>query len=259
MAGEAQFKVRAVAGGRKRPAWKAYRELCYGDVSAAAVLRNELLVLLVSCLPGAAGLLLRGWLYPRLFRACGKKVVFGRGITLRHPHKISLGDRVIIDDGAVLDAKGEGNRGIDIGSDVYVGRNTIVYTKDGNITVGDRVNLSSNCQVFSSNELAVGPDTMIGAYAYLLSGGEYDPADPTPFSQQAGTRTKGPLQIGPNNWLGARVTVLDAASTGEHCVLAAGAVVTRPVPPHSLAGGVPARVLKSLAPGAARDRPEPAT
>ena len=58
--------------------------------------------------------------------------------------------------------------------------------------------------------------------------------------------TKGELTIGNNCWLGARVTVLDAASIGDHSVIGAGAVVAKPIPGDSLAVGVPARVVKSI-------------
>ena len=45
---------------------------------------------------------------------------------------------------------------------------------------------------------------------------------------------------------GAHVTVVDGASVGDHCVVGAGAVVTKPLPPNSLAVGVPARVVRSI-------------
>ena len=59
-------------------------------------------------------------------------------------------------------------------------------------------------------------------------------------------KTKGELVIGNNCWLGARVTVIDAACIGDHCVIGAGSVVTRPIPSNSLAFGVPASVKKSI-------------
>ena len=61
---------------------------------------------------------------------------FGRHLTLRHAHKIRLGQGVVIDDNGVLDAKGDGNRGIVLGNRVYVGRNTIIYCKNGDIHIG---------------------------------------------------------------------------------------------------------------------------
>lgn len=240
------YKVKDLGQGGGSSAFGKYRALCYGDVPFWKVLRSELLMLLFGYLPGALGLGLRGLFFPCLFGACGRKVVFGRDLTLRHAHKIRLGDGVIVDDHAVLDAKGEGNTGIAIGDGVYIGRNTIVYCKGGDITIGDRANLSSNCQVFSSNSLTLGSDTVVGAFTYLLSGGSYDYTDARKFSEQSGMETRGPLTIGPNGWLSARVTVVDGASIGEHCVIGAGAVVTTPIPAHSVAVGVPAKVVKAI-------------
>lgn len=239
-------KVKDVATTGGGSAFRKYRDLVHGDVPLGTVILRELLYLLVGGLPGLLGLFLRLKLYRFLFPNIGKKVVFGRHVTIRHPHKIRLGNGVIIDDNVVLDAKGTDNRGITIGDGVYIGRNTIVYCKNGNITIGDRVNISSNCQIFSSHELSIGPDTVIGAFSYLLSGGEYDYRDPTPFSRQSGMCTKGPLKIGADCWLGAHVTILDAASMGDRTVVAAGAVVTRAFDGGTILGGVPARVLKSI-------------
>ena len=193
------------------------------------------------------GLFLRAKLYPGLFKRCGRKVVFGKNVTIRHPHKIELGDGVVLDDGAVVDAKGGGNAGIALGDRVYVGRNTIVYCKNGDIEIGENVSLSANCVVFSSNRLVMGKNSVVAAFAYLLSGGEYDLNDATPLALQKGTCTKGPLEIGEDVWLGAGVKVLDGASIGDHCAIGAGGVVNKPVPANSIAVGVPARVVKTRA------------
>lgn len=238
-----QFKIKNVAGGS---AFRKYRDVFYGDRSLGYVLAAELIQLFTQGLPGAAGLVLRKKLYPLLFKSAGRGCVFGRNITLRHAHKIALGEGVILDDNCVVDAKGESNAGIRIGDGVYIGRNTIVYCKNGDIALGDRVNISANCQIFSSNRVTIGPDTVIGAFSYFLSGGEYDYRSAVPFAQQSGQETKGPLEIGANCWFGAHVTVTDAASVGEHCVIGAGAVVVKPVPAHSIAVGIPARVVRSI-------------
>lgn len=254
MAGtDTDTKLKTLHGKGRGSALAQYRRLVYGDRSWAFVLRCELTVLLFGGIPGALGLALRSVFYRGLFRSAGRKVVFGRHLTLRHPHKIELGEGCVLDDDVVLDAKGETNRGIRIGRRVYLGRHTIVYTKNGDIELGDDVNLSSNCQVFSSNALTIGAGAMIGAYSYVLSGGEYDANDPAPFAAQSGTCTKGPLTIGPDCWFGARVTVLDAACIGRRCVIGAGAVVTKPVPDFSVALGVPARVVRTLPGGGAAE------
>jgi acetyltransferase-like isoleucine patch superfamily enzyme len=240
------FKVNEAAGPNRKSAFVLYRVLNYGDQGMGTIIKAELLTLLVGGMPGALGLILRKWFYPGLFKQCGRGVIFGRNLTLRHAHKITLGDHVIVDDNVVLDAKGDTNTGITIGPGVYIGRNTIIYCKNGDIEIADNVNISSNCQIFSSNKLSIGRDTVIAAFTYLLSGGTYDYRDATPFAQQSGMNTRGPTTIGANCWLGAGVVVVDGVTVGEHCVIAAGAVVTKDLPGNCMAGGLPASVMKQF-------------
>ena len=240
------MKFNKTIGDKRTSAFAKYRHVCYGTVSLPRVLASEIILLLVNGLPGALGFWLRGKLYRFMFEAVGQGVIFGRNMTLRHARKIRIGNNVVVDDNVVLDAKGDHNRGITIGDNVYIGRNTIVYCKDGDIVLEHKVNLSSNCQIFSSNRLVVGSGTVVGAFSYFLSGGEYDSTCTTPFADQDVQPSKGPLHIGPNAWIGAHVIVTDASTIGEHCVIGAGAVVTRPIPPHNVAVGVPARVVKPL-------------
>ena len=239
-------KLKTVLGGGGSAARK-YFEVTYGPMPRWKAVLMEILQLLLCNVPGALGLFLRSKLYRPFFGACGRKVAIGRGVTLRHPSKIFLGEGVILDDRSTLDAKGSSNRGITLGDGVFVGRNTTIYCKNGDISLAANASLSANVIVFSSNSLSIGEGTMVGSFSYLLSGGEYDPRSPVPFCRQSGMETKGPLRVGANCWLGAHVTVLDAASSiGDGAVVGAGAVVVSPIPPRSLALGVPAKVRKAL-------------
>jgi len=232
---------------QRRSAWQTYRHLCFGDVSLGRAIRTESTTFIFGSMPGAAGLAMRKFLYPALFSQTGGKTIFGRNLTLRHPHKIQLGSNVIIDDGVVLDAKGNSNAGISVGDNAYIGRNTIIYTKNGNIRIGDNVNISSNCQIFSSGDLEIGDGTMIAAFCYLLNGGVYDTSrDALPFSQQSGTISKGPTCIGANSWIAAHSTITDGVNLGEHCVVGANSVVLQDLPAHTLSAGTPARVIRTL-------------
>lgn len=225
-----------------------YQELILGEMSLFRLLKYEFIVGLAGRAPGALGLLLRSRLFPKLLGRCGRNVTFGAGITLRHPRKISIGDNVVVDDGCVLDAKGADNKGIAIGSGVFLGRNTILNCKNGDITLEDNVNVGSNVTVFSASEVRVDADNLIAAYCYLV-GGTHCFDDPSvPVLHQG--RSSAGIRIGPGGWLGAHVTVFDGVRIGRHAVIGAGSVVNNDVPDYAIAAGVPAKVLKRRKPKA---------
>ena len=59
-----------------------------------------------------------------------------------------------------------------------------------------------------------------------------------------GKEKTAPIKIGNHVWIGARATILKGVKIGDGAVVAAGAVVTRDVPPNTLVGGVPAKIIK---------------
>ena len=226
----------------KKSALAKYRDLVVGRTGFGALLKYELITA-IAYLPGALGLFLRSKLYPGLLGACGRGVVFGTGVVLRHPHKIRLGDNVVVDDHCVLDAKGQSNTGIAVGSGVFIGRNTILSCKNGDIVLGDQVNIGFNCEIFSGARVELGARVMLAAYTYIIGGGHaYDRIDVSPLEQ---ARTAVGVSVGEGAWLGAGVKVLDGTSVGAHSIIGAGAVVTKDIPAQSIAAGIPAEVLRS--------------
>jgi acetyltransferase-like isoleucine patch superfamily enzyme len=220
-----------------------YARLVVGRDGWAPLLAYELVQLLSQWVPGALGLALRKALYPMLLGACGRNVVFGQHVVLRHPHKIRLGDNVVIDDHCLLDAKGDSNAGIAIGSGVFVGRNTILSCKNGDITLGDGANIGFNCEIFSAARVEIGARTLLAAYCYVI-GGDHDWKDPARPVLEQGRRAEG-VRVGEGAWLGAGAKVLDGITVGEGAIVGAGAVVTGDIPPAAVAVGVPARVVSS--------------
>lgn len=109
-----------------------------------------------------------------------------------------------------------------LGKNVIVNDGVVLQSCDGaSITVGDNVVLSYDCM--------------------LLTGG---------LDWQKTGNSKGhlaqPVIIEEEAWLGARCIVLPGVTVGRRCVVAAGSVVSKDLPDHSFAAGVPARVLKDL-------------
>jgi acetyltransferase-like isoleucine patch superfamily enzyme len=232
----AQDQLFAAGGARGK-----YSALVVGRPGLGALVVHELVVLLTQAVPGALGLLLRRTAYPWLLGRCGRNVVFGQNVVLRHPHKIRIGDNVVIDDHCLLDAKGDSNEGITIGSGVFVGRNTIVSCKNGDVEIGDGANIGFNCEIFSASRVTIGRATLIAAYTYLV-GGDHDVQDRDRSVLEQGRRSAG-ITVGEGAWIGAGVTVLDGVTIGDRAMVGAGAVVRDAVPAGGTVAGVPARPL----------------
>lgn len=220
-----------------------YQDLFVGSRSLWRLFLYETL-LQASGAPGAAGFALRKICFRPLLGRLGRGTVFGRNVVLRHPHKIFIGENVVIDDNVVLDAKGAGNGGITIRDGALVSRNSILSCKGGDIVLGRGSKIGINCLVHSESRVEIGPLVTVAAYCYLLAGGnhEFDRQDLPVLDQPS--YHKGGVSVGEGSWLAARVTVLDGVSIGKGAVIGAGAVVRDPVPDNAVAVGTPAKVIR---------------
>lgn len=115
-----------------------------------------------------------------------------------------------------------------IGDHVVIGTNTVI---DGNVVIGDFVKIESQCYI--PTHVRIGSRVFIGPGTTLTN-------DRNPLKQRERYRPEGPV-LEDGVTLGAGVTVCPGVRIGEDAFVAAGAVVTRDVPPKCLALGVPAR------------------
>jgi acetyltransferase-like isoleucine patch superfamily enzyme len=134
------------------------------------------------------------------------------------------------------------NRGITIGNGVFLGRGTILSCKDGDIVLGDQVNMGFHCEIFSGSSVVVGRHGLFAAYAYLVGGGHEFETAGVPVIEQA--RVSQGIVLGENVWLGTGAKVLDGVKIGSDVVVGANAVVTDDLPDGAVAVGVPARVVR---------------
>jgi acetyltransferase-like isoleucine patch superfamily enzyme len=113
--------------------------------------------------------------------------------------------------------------GIKIGRDSLVGEYSVIRGQGG-VEIGDRVYTSPFTQIIAVNHVFDDPDR--------------------PFVEQ-GITAEG-IVIEDDVWLGAGAIITDGVRVGKGAVVAAGAVVTRDVPPHTVVGGVPAKIIKNI-------------
>lgn len=219
-----------------------YSDFFVGHRGLFALARYDLTILMAGGFPGALGYALRKLLFPGLFQTTGRGVNFGRGLSLRCPSRIMLGNSIAIDDNCMLDARGirEEER-FSIGDQSLIARDSILLTKSGSLVLGTNVSVGAQCFIGGVNGIFIGDNVLIGGQCYV-GGGRYNLDRDRPMCEQ-GLLTKGPIRIGNDVWIGAGVKVLDGVTIGDGAVIGAGAVVTKDVPDYAIVGGIPAKVI----------------
>ena len=115
------------------------------------------------------------------------------------------------------------------------------YTDFGkHITLGKGVFLNSGCRFQDQGGITLGDGAYIGHNVVLATLNHDEDPD------RRDTLHPAPIILGRNVWIGAQATVTPGVTIGDGAIVAAGAVVTRDVPPRAVVGGVPARVIKNL-------------
>jgi acetyltransferase-like isoleucine patch superfamily enzyme len=109
------------------------------------------------------------------------------------------------------------------------------------LRVGKRVFINQCCTIYDMGGVDIADLVMIGPNVNIITSGH--PLEP---SQRRAYVEAKPIVIEKNVWIAAGATIIGGVTVGENSVVAAGAVVTKDVPPDSLVAGVPARVIRSL-------------
>ena len=167
--------------------------------------------------------------------------MFGRSVVLRSPGRIRLGSAVVIDDGVVLDAKGE-TSSIELGSRILIGRHSTLACNESRIRMGDHISIGPFCFLGSKNFIEIGSGVSISANTCILAGSHASDDPERSVLDQA--RTALGITIEENVWIGTSVSILDGVRIGRNSIVAAGTVVTKDVAPYSLVMGNPARLVQ---------------
>lgn len=234
----------AVTG--KGSALSRYCQVMIGRKSIGALLYYEF-CLLMTFIPGAAGMLLRKIFWPKMFGSCGKGTVFGHGVVVRQPKNIRLGDSVVVSEYCVLDARNEENeKAIEVGDSAMLSNNVMLSCKEGTIRIGSHVGVNAHTIIQSTynNDVVVGKDCVIGQRCFIIGGGNYKLPETEDLIRTQPIAADGGITIAENVWLGGNVTVLGGVKIGTGSVAGAGSVISRSIPAMSVCLGVPARIVK---------------
>jgi maltose O-acetyltransferase len=134
---------------------------------------------------------------------------------------LEIGPGTLVMGDLMISGAGDWRALFSVGADTYIS-GPLRVNIGGAIHIGDRVNIGHDCMLLTVDHEIGGPE------------------------RRAGVSCNRPIVIGDGVWIGSRVVVLPGVTIGTGAVVAAGAVVSRDVPAHTLVGGVPASVLRSL-------------
>ena len=109
-----------------------------------------------------------------------------------------------------------------------------------NIEIDKCCSFGHNNNFWAFNSIIIGPYVQT-AFGLTLIAGSHDITSYAPIEKQK-------IVLEGENWIGANVTIIGGVTIGRGSIIAAGAVVTEDIPPYSIAGGVPAKVIKSRVP-----------
>lgn len=119
-------------------------------------------------------------------------------------------------------------RTIEAGDDVYIGPGAMLLARDSAIILGNKTQLGPNVSIIGGNHATHIPGKLMF---------DYTVKDKRPEDDLS-------VILEGDNWVGAGSTILNGVHIGRGAIIAAGAVVTKHVPPYAVAGGIPARVIK---------------
>lgn len=198
-----------------------------------------------------SGRMVRGFIVKaRIGRSAGL-VLSEKRVRLLYPRMIQAGRSLSFEEGCEI--VGLSKRGIVFGNRCTIGRfasirptNVLVDEAGEGLRVGDHSNIGAYSYIGCSGYIEIGNNVMMGPRVNLMA--ENHNFDRTDLSMKEQGVTRSFIKIEDDCWLGVNSTVVAGVTIGKGSIVAAGAVVTKDVPPYSIVAGVPARILRSRLP-----------
>ncbi|MBF2017215.1 MAG: acyltransferase [Rivularia sp. T60_A2020_040] len=187
---------------------------------------------------------LRTFFYRSIFASLGKQVYLQDSVEFINTNCIEIGNGVQILRGANINAIGHPNNKISIGDGVQIQQGVDIRAlNDTHIKIAEDTFIGPYVCIAGPGNIKIGKNCLIAAHSGLFAN-NHNFTDPLEYIAKQGITSKG-IVIEDDCWLGHNVTITDGVTIGRGCVIGAGSVVTKDIPPYSIAVGTPAKVVKS--------------
>lgn len=231
--------------------------------SLSSLKRTQAVTTLVGWIPAKPGMVLRKLFYRSLFKQTGKYFNIQPGVTLTDASCIEISEGVTLSQGVYINAYQNSLINLDkqafldrdvridftsgsgkaqLGAQVRLDRGVdIKIHQDGHTRIGDRTYIGPYTCLSGYGKITIGQDCLIASHSGIYAH-NHNFTDAKQKITEQGFTAQG-IVIEDDCWLGSGVKVLDGVTIGKGSVIGAGAVVTKHIPPYSIAVGVPAKVI----------------
>jgi acetyltransferase-like isoleucine patch superfamily enzyme len=190
----------------------------------------------------------RGTIKRLRFREYRGLTMIGCGTKIRHPRHLSVGKNFIVEDYAEIMALS--SAGIVCGNNVTIGAFATIKPSNyygkaigQGLRIGDNSNIGRYNYVGCSGLITIGRDVMIGPrVSFYAENHNFESTDKTMAEQGVSCE---PITVGDDCWIASGSIILAGVTIGTGSIIAAGSVVSKDVPPYSVAAGIPAKVIRS--------------
>ena len=233
----------------KNPASRDKGLVVYMRRQASSVGRyfwEQSILSLASWIPTVVGIGVRSILYRLILKMDGIAAIEA-GVRIRYADHIRLGNNVYLDEGAYLHACPSG---IEIGDNSFVMHGSVLHVynfrdlPDACIRIGKESLIGEMNVLRGQGGITIGDRVYTAPLVQMLAVNHIFDDPKRPMVEQ-GITAEG-IVVENDVWIGAGAIITDGVKIGEGAVVAAGAVVTKDVPAHTVVGGVPAKVLKTI-------------
>jgi acetyltransferase-like isoleucine patch superfamily enzyme len=194
--------------------------------------------------------LIRGFI-KRIFLGAAKgKLFIGKNVAIRYPKNLFVGRDTIIEDGVEINCLTK--QGIKLGDRVSIGKYAIIRPSNiyggpigEGLVMGNHSNIGPYNYIGCSGKITIGNNVMLGPRVSIYAENHiFD--NPNLTIKEQGVQ-KLDVIIEDDCWIASNAVITAGVTIGKGSVVAAGAVVTESIPPYSVVGGVPAKLIKSRA------------